>query len=159
MTIATRAPCPAGFASESACESASPIWNPSAAARWSLLFTPAFGAFIHMRNWQALEQPERAASARRWFRASLCVLVLQIFTSALNTRLGTEPMVLHPVGLLFLLVWYFASARQQTLLVRERFGARYRRKPWDGVVFGAVMAGAAYACACTLLSLLLVAVT
>ncbi|MDB5917811.1 MAG: hypothetical protein JWR40_2045 [Massilia sp.] len=112
-----------------------------------------------MRNWQALEQPERAASARRWFHASLCVLMLQIFTSALNTRLGTEPMLLHPVGLLFLLVWYFAAARQQTLLVRERFGARYRRKRWDGVMLGAIMAGAVHAGACTLLSLLLVALT
>ena len=57
-----------------------------------------------MRNWQALDQPERAASARRWFHAS-------------------------------------------------------RRKRWDGVVLGAVVAGAAYACACALLSLLLLALT
>jgi hypothetical protein len=151
MNNTPSAPCPDEFACE--------IWNPAAAARWSLLFTPAFGAFIHMRNWQALDQPERAQSARRWFHASLGVLMLQILTSALNARLRTEPMLLHPVGLLFLLVWYFAAARQQTLLVKARFGGDYRRKRWDGVVLGAVMAGAAYAGACTLLSLLLVAVT
>jgi hypothetical protein len=151
MNNTPSAPCPDEFACE--------IWNPAAAARWSLLFTPAFGAFIHMRNWQALDQPERAQSARRWFHASLGVLMLQILTSALNARLRTEPMLLHPVGLLFLLVWYFAAARQQTLLVKARFGGGYRRKRWDGVVLGAVMAGAAYAGACTLLSLLLVAVT
>jgi hypothetical protein len=151
MNNTPSAPCPDEFACE--------IWNPAAAAHWSLLFTPAFGAFIHMRNWQALDQPERAQSARRWFHASLGVLMLQILTSALNARLRTEPMLLHPVGLLFLLVWYFAAARQQTLLVKARFGGGYRRKRWDGVVLGAVMAGAAYAGACTLLSLLLVAVT
>ena len=151
MTIAAIHPRP----DEAACE----IWNPGAAARWSLLFTPAFGAFIHMRNWQALDQPERAASARRWFYASLGMLMLQIFTSALNARFGTEPMLPHPAGLLFLVVWYFAAARSQTLLVNARFGASYRHKRWDGVVLGAVLAGVAYACASTLLSWLLVAVT
>ena len=112
-----------------------------------------------MRNWQALDQPERAASARRWLYASLGMLMLQIFTSALNARLGTEPLLLHPAGLLFLLVWYFAAARPQTLLVKARFGASYRRKRWDGVVLGAVVAGTAYVLASTLLSLLLVALT
>ena len=81
-TIAATKPC----ADDAVCE----IWNPGAAARWSLLFSPAFGAFIHMRNWQALDQPERAAATGRWFHASLGMLVLQIFTSALNARLGTE---------------------------------------------------------------------
>ena len=41
------------------------LWNRSAAARWSLVFTPAFGAFVLMRNWHALGEPERAASARK----------------------------------------------------------------------------------------------
>ena len=151
MTSDASAPSPDEFACA--------IWNPAAAARWSLLFTPAFGAFIHMRNWQALDQPERAASARRWFHASLGLLVLQILTSALNARLGSEPLLVHPAALLFLVVWYFAAARQQTLLVRARFGAGYRRKRWDSALLGAVMAGAAYGCACALLSLLLVALT
>jgi hypothetical protein len=151
MTIDAHLPAP----DESACA----IWNPAAAARWSLLFTPAFGAFIHMRNWQALGQPRQAASARKWFHASLCLLILQILTSALNARLGSEPLLLHPLGLLFLLVWYVAAARQQTLLVRARYGARYRRKRWDSVLLGAVVAGAGYAFARTLLSLLFVALT
>lgn len=70
-------------------DTACAIWNPSAAATWSLVFTPAFGAFIHMRNWQAVGQPQLAASARRWFYASLSLLMLQVLTRALNTRLGS----------------------------------------------------------------------
>lgn len=151
MTIDATPP----FPDEPACA----LWNPSAAARWSLLFTPAFGAFIHMLNWQALGQPERAASARKWFYASLCLLMLQVFTRALNARLGTEPLLMHPAGLLFLLVWYFGAARQQALLVKARYGARYRRKAWDSVLLGAVAAGAGYAIASALLSLLLEAFT
>ena len=151
MTNDHTAPCADEFAGA--------IWNPAAAARWSLLFTPAFGAFIHMRNWQALDQPKRAASARRWFLASLVLLVVQIFTSALNARLGSEPLLLHPAGLLFLAVWYVAAARPQAQLVRARFGVAYRRKRWDSVLLGAVMAGAAYGCACALLSLLFAVLT
>jgi hypothetical protein len=135
------------------------IWNPSAAATWSLIFTPAFGAFIHMQNWQALGQPQQAAAARRWFYASLGLLMLQVFTRAINARLGSEPMLLHPVGLLFLLVWYFGAARQQAMLVKARYGAGYRRKSWDSVLLCAVVAGVAYAVTSTLLSVLLVATT
>jgi hypothetical protein len=135
------------------------LWNPSAAATWSLVFTPAFGAFIHMLNWQALGQPAQAAAARRWFYASLALLMLQIWTRALNARFGTEPLLLHPASVLFLLVWYFGAARPQARLVRARYGAGYRRRRWDSVLMGAVMAGTAYAIAGALLSLLLVAAT
>lgn len=140
-------------------QSACAIWNPAAAARWSLVFTPAFGAFIHMRNWQALGQPAQAAAARKWFYASLALLMLQIWTRALNARFGTEPLLLHPAGVLFLLVWYFGAARPQARLVRARYGASYRRKRWDSVLMGAVMAGTAYAIAGALLALLLAATT
>lgn len=135
------------------------LWNPSAAARWSLLFTPAFGAFVLMRNWHALGEPERAATARKWFHASLCLLLLQVCTRALNYRLGGEPLLIHPASLLFLLVWYFGAARQQARLIEARYGASYRRRPWDGVVIVALIVGAVYALASTLLSLLLASFT
>ena len=51
-----------------------PLWNPNAAANWSLLFSPAFGAFLHMKNWQALGQPIKATSAKVWFVLILVVL-------------------------------------------------------------------------------------
>lgn len=151
MTVDAAAPAPA----HSTCA----LWNPSAAATWSLVFTPAFGAFIHMHNWHALGQPQQAAAARRWFYASLALLALQICTRALNERLGSEPMLLHPLGLLFLLVWYFAAARQQAQLVKARFGPGYARKRWDSVLVAAVMAGATYTLASSLLTMLLVATT
>jgi hypothetical protein len=151
MTIDCHAPFPA--------EPAGPIWNPSAAARWSLLFTPAFGAFIHMRNWQALGQARQAAAARKWFYASLVLLLVQVFSRALNARLGTEPLLVHPLAVLFLAVWYFGAARQQAVLVKARYGARYPRRSWDNALLGAVIAGAAYAGVSALLSLLFVALT
>ena len=43
---------------------AAPIWNPSAAASWSLPFSPIFGAYLHMLNWRALGDEQKAATAR-----------------------------------------------------------------------------------------------
>ena len=31
-------------------DAAPALWNPNAAANWSLLFSPAFGAWLHMKN-------------------------------------------------------------------------------------------------------------
>jgi hypothetical protein len=40
------------------------LWNPNAAASWSLLFTPIFGSLLHMKNWQAMGNREKAASSK-----------------------------------------------------------------------------------------------
>ena len=39
------------------------------------MLTPAFGAFLHMKNWQALGEPVKAATSKTWFIAILCLLV------------------------------------------------------------------------------------
>jgi hypothetical protein len=36
------------------------LWNPKAAAYWSLLFSPAFGAFVHARNADAMGRVDEA---------------------------------------------------------------------------------------------------
>jgi hypothetical protein len=123
---------------------AAAIWNPDAAANWSLLFTPAFGAYLHMRNWQALGEPALAASARRWWYASLALLGLNLFASALAARLAAEPGVMRVVGALFFLAWYFLSARRQSKAVRARYAPGYPRKGWDQAVLAALLAALAY---------------
>jgi hypothetical protein len=47
-------------------EDAPALWNPGAAASWSVLLSPAFGAFLHMKNWEALGEPDKAAGAKKW---------------------------------------------------------------------------------------------
>src|SRR5436190_17925418 len=42
------------------------LWNPNAAASWCLLFSPVFGAYLHMRNWQALGDERHAQVNRNW---------------------------------------------------------------------------------------------
>ena len=105
------------------------LWNPDAAANWSLLLTPAFGAFLHMKNWQSLGDERKAAASRTWF-----ITVIVVFTlSALATSLLPDNKVDgvgRAVGIGMLIAWYFQSARQQATFVKGRYGKAYPRKGW-----------------------------
>jgi hypothetical protein len=50
-----------------------PLWNPSAAANWSLLFSPAFGALVQMKHWEALGEPAKASAARGFLLFAMVV--------------------------------------------------------------------------------------
>lgn len=67
---------------------AAALWRPSAVAVWSLVFTPVFGSYLLMRNWQALGHQRAAGAARRSLFASLGVLALELFAGAINRRLN-----------------------------------------------------------------------
>ena len=105
---------------------APPLWNPNAAANWCLLLSPIFGTWLHMKNWTALQETERAASARRWLIAS-GVLVLATFVLALRPH-GVQ--IPRAVNFVLLIAWYFAAARDQARYVKERFGENYPRRGW-----------------------------
>lgn len=87
------------------------LWNPTVAANWSLLFSPAFGAYIHMLNWRALGYSEKANSSRGWFIGGL---VLSLFG----------------LGLIVLIAWYFASAKEQIKYIKTHYGDSYPKKSW-----------------------------
>jgi hypothetical protein len=105
------------------------IWNPNAAANWSLLFTPTFGAYLHMLNWRALDEPRRAESARRWFYASVVLLVLYFLGFSFLYSFA-DTGLFQAVGLVFLVAWYFASARPQVKYVQTKYGKTYERRHW-----------------------------
>ena len=111
-------------------EASPSLWNPNAAASWSLVLTPAFGAFLHMKNWQALGEPRKAATSRTWLIVILFLLVgvalLSAFLpegNALNRLSSWAPIAL-------LLSWYFSSARSQVAFVAGRLGKNYPRRGW-----------------------------
>ena len=58
------------------------IWNPNAAVNWSLVFTPAFGAYLQMLNWRALGESDKAKSAENWFHAGVGVLFVYLLIGA-----------------------------------------------------------------------------
>ncbi|MDH3320209.1 MAG: hypothetical protein OEO84_11045 [Betaproteobacteria bacterium] len=106
------------------------LWNPNAAANWSLIFTPAFGAYLHVLNWRALGEPERAAAARLWFIVSLVMLVVYVLLGIFVVQERAADGAARGLAFIFLLIWYFSSARRQANYVKEKWGGDYPRKGW-----------------------------
>ena len=103
------------------------LWNPNAAANWSLLFSPAFGAFIHARNAKTLGRSDEAKANQKWFYGNLVFLGITLL-STLTPSLSDAPF--RMVGLVILLVWYFALAKKQAKYVKDTFGGNYPKKAW-----------------------------
>lgn len=122
------------------------LWNPNAAANWSLLLTPIFGAFVQMKNWEALDEPDRAASSKKWAIVSAVLTFGPLLLVIMMP--GMQPLRSVPrlVGLVLLISWYFASGRGQAEYVKSRFGSDYERRGWAkpllcafGAMIGLVM--------------------
>ena len=112
-------------------EAAPALWNPTAAGAWSLLFTPIFGAFLHMQNWKALGQPDKAATSKQWIFGSIAFIVattlLAFFTIPSSKTLDN---ISNFSGLILLVVWYYAIGKSQQNHVAARFGKTYPRRGW-----------------------------
>jgi hypothetical protein len=106
------------------------LWNPEAAAGWSLIFTPIFGALLHRRNWLALGEPAKAGQQRAWIFATVMLLLLTVTLSVLLPEHRGVDVGARFAGLAILLAWYFSTAKHQRLYVEARFGKTYPRKSW-----------------------------
>lgn len=103
------------------------LWNPNAAACWSLLFSPAFGAFLHARNADSLGRAEEAKVNRAWFYISVAYIaftLVSVFIPAIPDGL------FRLAGLGLLLGWYFSLGKKQVKFVKATWQDRYQRKPW-----------------------------
>ena len=110
------------------------LWNPNGAANWSLLFTPLFGAYLHMLNWRSLGEAERAATSRKWFYAGVSLGVAIVVLEFLLDISGSDPVSDGELGVLwfvFLLFWYFGSACAQATYVKVKFGTSYVHRSWE----------------------------
>jgi hypothetical protein len=105
------------------------LWNPNAAASWSLVFSPAFGAFLHMKNWQALGEPAKAAAAKVWIAITLCVLVGFSVLAVFLPNKGIDGLS-RSIAFVLLLSWYYASGKPQVAFIKARFGKSYPRRGW-----------------------------
>lgn len=110
---------------------------------WSLLLTPAFGAFIVMCNWAQLGDARQTASARRWCVAALALLALNSVIDAFKRRLNIETNCVDWSTLAFALAWYAGPARAQARVLRARYGRGYLRQRWDAALKLALLAAAA----------------
>lgn len=106
------------------------LWNPNAAASWSLIFSPIFGSILQMKNWQALGQAEKASRSRKWAKISVAVLALMVVASFILPESNTLDGISRLAGLVLLLSWYYAHGKEQNAYVLARFGQGYARRGW-----------------------------
>jgi purine-cytosine permease-like protein len=107
-----------------------PIWNPNATSNWSILFTPLFGSYLQELNWRALGEPERAATSKRWFYASVGEIVVLFLLGLFATPENLLGEAIRPFAFIYLVTWYFLSGRRQATYVNERYGDGYTRRRW-----------------------------
>jgi len=108
------------------------LWNPNAAACWSLLFTPAFGAYLHARNADSLGRSDEAKANRVFFYVSLIYsgfVLLSVFIAAIPESIYRGAAIGLLVG------WYFALGKKQIQHVKETWPTGYDRKPWVKPLF------------------------
>ena len=106
------------------------LWNPNAAANWSLILTPIFGAYLHMRNWEALGHPERARQSRRWIIGMVVYYVAVVVVGAMAPDAVALDGLSRVAGFVMLLAWYFTLGRPHAKFVAERHGNTYPRRGW-----------------------------
>lgn len=104
------------------------LWNPNAAACWSLVFTPAFGAFLHARNWRALGKPAEATANLFWFWGTLGALALNLLLAVSNTQASDG--FARALGIGLLVGWYATQGRRQAPYVETTFPDGYVRNSW-----------------------------
>jgi hypothetical protein len=104
------------------------LWNPKAAAYWSLLFSPAFGAFLHARNADAMGRVDEAKANRRWFYVLIAYLGFTFVSIFVFIPIPQGLLELVPTGLLF--GWYLSLGKKQVAYFKEAWQDGYKRKPW-----------------------------
>lgn len=120
------------------------LWNPGVAAAWSLLFSPAFGAAVHMRNWRVMGEHARAKESLVWLVATIAILFVLAVGTGLLPDSNEVDRLTSAGGIGLLAAWYFTSGHAQQKYVKERYGTGYMRKGWARPLAIAVAAVLAY---------------
>lgn len=101
------------------------LWNPNAAANWSLIFTPILGAWLHAKNWEVLGRPKDANRSMLWVYVGILFLSGVMFAPIPDAWSRVLMVV-------WLALWYFGDAKAQVKHVQavQLNGVTYEKKPW-----------------------------
>jgi hypothetical protein len=121
------------------------LWNPNAAANWSLLFSPIFGAYLHATNWRTLGKPEKATANLVWLWVTVAFLVINFGTLFVpQSRAIADFMKIAGIGTL--LGWYFTQGRPQATYVNALPGG-YLKRSWAAPIGIGAAGLVTYVCA------------
>jgi hypothetical protein len=137
--------------SEAKTEPGAALWNPNAAANWSLLFTPVFGAYLQALNWRALGEHKRASGSLKWVYVGGGLLAFYLLLSIFAHDDRAARGIAHLVSFGFLLAWYFSSGKAQARYVKETYGTSYPRRPLGKPLLIAVACFVAFVVVATLI--------
>lgn len=119
---------PAADAAVPVTDDTAALWNPTAAVLWSLLFSPALGAWLLMRNWERLGERVKARQARFWFVGLLAIQVANAIVATVGVLLEREVGLPWWASVLTWGVWVVGSAYPQISHVEDGHGEEYPRR-------------------------------
>ena len=102
------------------------LWNPNAAANWSLLFSPIFGAWLHAKNWEELNEWSEAKKSMRWVYLNFLFFIFWWIACNFLPLLENYKF---PFGLFWLFAWYFSSGKKQINYFKENI-IDYQKRSW-----------------------------
>lgn len=106
----------------------SPVYSPEAAAVWSIVLTPMFGAVLHLANARVLGDIRLCRIAWSW-TVALAIITLAGLYAAFNMAMTASAPFRASLILSFVtLVWYFLAGQAQSRHLLNAHGARYPRK-------------------------------
>jgi len=105
------------------------LWNPNAAGLWSFIFSPAFGAFLLAKNWDALGRPDRARANMLWFWGILLFLAVSFGSIFISDSTAVD-RTFQFLGLGLLISWFLTQCKPQMLHIKEAFSDTYPRRGW-----------------------------
>ena len=105
------------------------LWRPNEAALWSILLTPAFSAFLHAKNAEALGREKEATANMVWFYLILLNTAwgILMICGILPDRTPLQAVI----SILILLGWYLTLGLRQASFVKTAFGNNYVRRSFD----------------------------
>jgi len=122
------------------------LWNPDAAARWGLLLSPAFGAWLHAMNWREIGEPRLARANMIWVWATFALLALNLATLFVHLPRSAEALARFS-GILLWAAWFWSLGRKQVRYVKD-FAGFYIKKRWPGPLLVAILALGLYFAVC-----------
>ena len=98
-------------------ELVSPLWDPEAAALWSLLFTPIFGCFLITKNWTRLGEDSRAKSSMLWLGGSVVLVFFNyLLVVSANVQSSVQKLLtIFVCGSSFMYIGFYAAVYYQCL--------------------------------------------
>ncbi|MDB4619360.1 TlpA family protein disulfide reductase [bacterium] len=101
------------------------LWNPNVASCLSLLFSPAFGAWVHAVNWRSLGENDKARQSMKWVWGIFIFILVDLMID-LSGQSFSIPLITH---LIVLLLWYFCFGKSQIKHVKAKQTV-YTKKSW-----------------------------